>query len=103
MKKPPFLLLCVSMIPVSLVHPAHAEEITVRQHIAAISPIADEALRRMEFRRGSAFQPSELMNATRSDEFEATAAQVKQEFCAEQRNMNVLACSDRHALSMPAK
>lgn len=103
MRKPPFLLLCVSMIPVSLFQPAHAEELSVRQHIAAITPIADEALRRMEFRRGSSFQPSELMDATRSAVFEATASQVTREFCAERHNMNVLACTDRHAHSKPVE
>ncbi|MBW3512091.1 hypothetical protein [Janthinobacterium sp. NKUCC06_STL] len=64
-----------------------------RAVIAKLSPITDEALRRLEIRRGVSYKDDELSSALQSAEFTREHAEVLQEFCKKKENAANLACT----------
>ena len=67
--------------------------LTKREFLRAVAPIALEALTRLENRRGSPFDDSELDVAMKSDAFQREYRSALSEFCARPANARVLACS----------
>ena len=66
--------------------------LTKREVIEKASPVAAEALRRLEVRRGVSYKNYELNSIMQNSEFKREHATVHHEFCAKKENATNLAC-----------
>lgn len=93
MKK--YLYTIVLILSASQVHSkaASAEAPLMRREvIEKVSPVAAEALRRLEVRRGVSYGDDELNLVMQNSEYKREHAVVHQKFCAKKPNAANLAC-----------
>ncbi|WP_143450454.1 hypothetical protein [Janthinobacterium sp. BJB446] len=63
-----------------------------REVIEKVSPVAAEALRRLEVRRGVSYKNYELNSVMQNSEYRREYATVHYEFCAKKENATNLTC-----------
>ena len=92
MKK--YLCATILILSASLAHSKASEKVplTKREVIERVSPVAAEALHRLETRRGVSYKDDELNSAMQNPEYKREHAAVHQEFCAKKENATNLAC-----------
>lgn len=67
--------------------------LTRREVIEKVSPVAAEALRRLEVRRGVSYKDDELNSVMENSEFKREHVAVHHEFCDRKENATNLACA----------
>lgn len=71
------------------------QELPLREALHALSPIAYEALQRIELRSGARYSDAQITQVTGSDEFAREYAQLLSAFCGDRANTDNLACARR--------
>ncbi|WP_143450036.1 hypothetical protein [Janthinobacterium sp. BJB304] len=67
--------------------------LTNREVIEKVSPVAAEALRRLEVRRGVSYKDDQLNSVMQNSEFKREHVAVHHEFCDKKENATNLSCT----------